>query len=156
MNFDEIEKIMTEAGINICPICGTPYSKYHSRQKTCGEKECRRKWDNMRVKAWKEKQLAEDPERYRERDNEAERRYRRKKRALEERDRQLEEIQDHWQKTDDFDKYISESGMDYGKRQAEKLLASVSKINVNMGGNDYDDVHSEDDTERGGRDPEGR
>ena len=38
MNFDQLNDIIArEAGINICPICGVPFEKYHSRQKSCGD-----------------------------------------------------------------------------------------------------------------------
>jgi hypothetical protein len=144
MNFDELEKIMTEAGVNICPICGTPFEKYHKRQKTCGASECRKVWDNMRCKAWHKAKKEADPDAYRKRHNEAERKRREKKRKIQDRDEQLEKIQQRWEKESDFDKLVSEHGMDYGKKQAEKILASVPKIDVNLGGKTNDNVHSKD------------
>lgn len=61
MNFDELEKIIAEeAGVDICPICGTPYKKYHSRQKTCAAEECRKKHRAQYLKERTERLKAED------------------------------------------------------------------------------------------------
>lgn len=132
MNFEEIEKIMADAGVSVCPICGTPYSKYHKRQRTCGNDECRREWKNKYLKEWRRKRIEANADEFRAYRADAMRKYREKMRALEERDEQLEEIEEKWEKVDDFDKYVSEHGMEYGDRQAQKVLAGVSRIDVNI------------------------
>ena len=132
MNFDELEKIMIEAGVNICPICGTPFSKYHNRQKTCGTDECRRLMSNRRSREWRRKKIEEDPEAYRKYHTEAERKRRDKKKWQEDRAEQLQKIQERWAKQSNLDKIVAEHGMEYGRMQAEKILASVPKIDVNI------------------------
>lgn len=126
MNLIEIEKVMESNGIKICPICSTPFTPYHSRQKTCGSPECMRARHNdyQRDKAKSEQS--------KERHREANRKWRAKKSYLQKREGQLNEIIERTQKQVDFDNYIREHGHEYGKLQAEKTLAQVPKIDVNI------------------------
>lgn len=133
MGLVEIEKLLdSEAGLKVCRICGTPYRPYHSRQKTCGNPECKRASRIESVKKRNEQMKAEDPERYRASRNETMRKYRRKRKALKSRETQLKELSKQWEKQLEFDKKISEYGLEYGKRSAEKILATVPKIDVNI------------------------
>ena len=48
------------------------------------------------------------------------------------REAQLKELSKEWEKQTEFDRKVTEYGIDYGKRSAEKVLADVPKIDVNM------------------------
>lgn len=131
MNFDELNEIVAkEAGINICPICGVPYEKYHSRQKTCGTDECRRLWHNRYMDAQRKQQYAENADAFREYRREAQRRYRKKKRDKEVANKNYARIQAYWQRQAELREYKLDGGLDYGKKQVEKTLAQVPKIDV--------------------------
>jgi DNA repair exonuclease SbcCD ATPase subunit len=149
MNLSELEKIVSDAGINICPICGTPFDKYHKRQKTCGTEECKKEWAKQRSRKWYEKFKERDVDEYRKYHREAQKKHRDKKRRLMERDEQLEDIQKRWEKVKAFDDYVSDNGINYGKLQMEKTLASVPKIDTTIGGKPSDKLHSKDDESRG-------
>ena len=129
MNFDELNKMVSEAaGVNICPICGCPFKKYNLQQATCGDKECKRLYKNNYLKEWRKKRVKEDPDGFRE--------YRRKHRhkkgkSVKAIDNDLAELQEYWSGVEEKDRRIS--GDDYGKKQAEKTLAQVPKINVDIG-----------------------
>ena len=150
MNFDELSKVLTDEGLNICPICGTPFEKYHSRQKTCGSEDCKRAYHNRYLKERRERLIAEDRDGYNIIHAEANRKYRNKKRNAEIADKNLELMQEHWQNQLKIKNAVDEEdGIYYGKRQMEKTLAMIPKIDTNIGGAKYDNVHGQDDAERG-------
>lgn len=129
MNFDELNEIVAkEAGVSICPICGTPFKKFHSRQKTCGSDECKRAWHNQYYNERRRRLLAENPEEFRAYRREAERKYRRKKRSAEMADDNYKKLEDYW--LNRAERRIETDGLEYGKKQAERTLASVPKIDV--------------------------
>ena len=131
MNFDELNEIIArEAGINICPICGTPFEKYHSRQKTCGTDECKRLWRNKYFDERRRRLLAENPEEFRAYRREAERKTRRKKRNKEAMGRNYRKMQSYWERQIDVKEHRIDGGLDYGKKQVEKTLEQVPKIDV--------------------------
>ena len=132
MNFDELNKIIAkEAGISICPICGTPFDKYHARQKTCGADECKRLYKNQYLKDRKARLMREDVEAFREKRREAQKKSRRKKRRKEVADENYQKIQKYWESQ--AERHIETDGLEYGKRQMERTLASIPKIDVNIG-----------------------
>lgn len=126
MNLNEIQKIMAENGVKVCPICGMPFKAYHSRQKTCGSPDCKKEHHN---KYLRERKLTEAQKESHRNSN---RKWRRKKKRIAERTAQLDEIIERTQKQVDFDNYVREHGHEYGKLQAEKILASVPKIDLNI------------------------
>ena len=128
MNISELERIMGEAGVNICPVCGTPFSKKHSRQQTCGAEECKRIHHNKYLRERRKRLITEDKEAFNRTHAEAQWKSRQKKRAEEQAKRNFAKVQEHWERFAESEKAVS--GIDYGKRQAEKTLASVSKIDV--------------------------
>lgn len=129
MNISELEKIIEEqTGNKICPICGTPFKPYHSRQKTCGTEECKKLHHNMYLKERRERLIAEDREAFNRAHALAQWKSRQKKKAKEQSERNYDKIQQHWERFVDSEKSVS--GIDYGKRQAEKTLASIPKIDV--------------------------
>ena len=128
MNISELERIMEEAGVNICPICGTPFSKKHSRQKTCATEECKRLYHNKYLRERRARLIAEDREAFNKYHAMAQWKSRQKKKMQEQTERNYAKVQEHWERVAESDKAVS--GTDYGKRQAEKTLASVSKIDV--------------------------
>ena len=131
MNFDELNAIVAkEAGINICPICGVPYEKYHSRQKTCGTDECKRLWRNRYFDERRRRLLAENPEEFRRYRREAEKKTRRKKREQELMRRNYKKMQSYWERQIDVKEHKIDGGLDYGKKQVEKTLAQVPKIDT--------------------------
>ena len=143
MNFDELSEILLDAGINVCPICGTPYDKRYKQQKTCGTDECKRLHKNKYLRERRAKMIAEDREAYNAMHAEANRKYRQKKRDAEVSDRNYQKLQDHWERVLNGADENAEDGCDYGKRQMEKTLAMIPKINVNLGGKQNDNVHGE-------------
>ena len=126
MNLSEIQKVMADNGVKVCPICGMPFKAYHSRQKTCGSPDCKKEHHN---KYLRERELTEEQKESHRNSN---RRWRRKKKRIAERTAQLDEIIERTQKQVDFDNYVREHGHEYGKLQAEKILASVPKIDLNI------------------------
>lgn len=132
MNFDELNAIIAkEAGINICPICGVPFDKYHSRQKTCGSAECKRLWHNKYFRDRRKRLLTEDPEAFRAYRREAEKKTRRKKKEKERMRRNYKKMQSYWERQIDVKERKLDGGLDYGKKQVEKTLAQVPKIDTN-------------------------
>ena len=158
MNFDELSKILhDEAGINVCPICGTPFDKRYKQQKTCGAADCRRAHKNQYLRERRERLLEEDREAYNEKRAEAERKYRYKKKAKEAAERDMEKVKAYWERRKTSEDRVT--GEDYGKRQMEKTLAMIPKIDVNIDGKERknnDDVHGKDNAERGGGDSKGQ
>lgn len=135
MDLITISRVLSDSGIHVCPICGTPFEPYHSRQKTCGSAECKKEHHNQYVKDRVKRLKEEDPEAWRKYHAKANKRYRHKQKALDERDKDLKELEDRWKRDDTLSKKIAECGHEYGKRSAEKLLATIPKIDVNLGGN---------------------
>ena len=148
MDLAEITKILSEqAEVHVCAICGTPYKQYHSRQKTCGSPECKREWHNQYQRERTKRLREENIEEWRKYHREAQRRSREKKRGLGERDAQLKDVGTRWEKQSEFDKKIAEYGHRYGEISAQKVLATVPKIDVNLGGT-HDNVHDKDRGDR--------
>lgn len=148
MDLTTVLKALSDEGIHVCPICGTPFEPYHSRQKTCGAPDCRRLHHNQYVKDRVDRLKREQPEEWRAYHAKANRKYRHKQYEKRKREAELKDLQDRWEKQEEFDRRIAEYGHEYGKRSAEKLLATVPKIDVTMGGKN-DDLHNKDDGERG-------
>lgn len=135
MNIKELNDIIEkEAGVNICPICGTPFEKFHYRQITCGTDECRKSQRAKYMREYTEKQKAEDIEAYRKKNAERERRYRRKKKGLDILDENLKRAQEYWERQEAKRFLEKDDGKTYAQRQVEKTLASVPKIDVNING----------------------
>lgn len=133
MNFDELAKIIEqEAGVKVCPICGTPYTPYHSRQKTCGSNECKKESHNAYMRERLTNVDEEQAEKIRERKRKNNRRWREKQRRLKKREQQLDEIIERTQRQIEFDNYIREHGHEYGKLQIQKTLALVPPIDLNI------------------------
>lgn len=129
MNISELEKIIEEqTGNLVCPICSTPFSPRHSRQKTCGSPDCKRLFHNQYLRERNKRLKAEDKEAFNKYHAEANKKWRRKQKFLEE----LDELQEYCKEQVILAETINKkvSGIDYGKRQAEKTLASVPKIDV--------------------------
>lgn len=144
MSLDKLKELIeTSTDLKICCICGMPFKPRHSRQKTCGSPECKTAHHNNYSKAYQKKMRQTDPEVAKAYHREVQQRYRKKKRDAKAMMKKITEIRDDWEKATKPD----EDGLNYGKRQAEKLLQSVPKIDVSMGGQN-DTVHTEDVGER--------
>lgn len=127
MKLEELTKILNkEAGICSCPICATPFKPYNSRQKTCGNSECRRVYHVRHVSEKNKEKRRQNPEAYKDAKREQMRKYRRKQKVIE----NMAEIEAYWEEKAKVNENVT--GLDYGKRQAEKILASVPKIDVNI------------------------
>ena len=133
MNLTEIEKILSESGIHSCVICGTPFTPFRKNQQTCGSPECRAEHHRRYVVEYNRKKREENPDAYRRYRARKMREYRARQKELEEREEQFDELSERWQKQKELDRKISEYGLEYGKRSAEKVLATVPKIDTNMG-----------------------
>lgn len=130
MKFEEISQTLREAGVSVCPICGMPYKPYRKTQLTCGEKECRRVMNSRQTAERARRRLAENPEEERKKRAEAAKKYRHKQktsRMFEEQLERIKELTEHWEEKED-----AIVGEDYGKRQMEQTLASLSKIDTSM------------------------
>ena len=129
MNFDELSKILTEeAGIDICPICGTPFSRRHPQQKTCATDECKRLYKNNYLKERKKRLMEEDPDGFRKYQAEAQRKSRQKKRVLKKTEEKYRKMQEYWEQRSK--RHIETDGIEYGKKQMERTLATIPKIDV--------------------------
>lgn len=129
MNLSELEKIIEEqTGLNICPICGTPFNPYHSRQKTCGSSECKRLQHNLYLQERRRQMREENIEEFNRYHAAANKKWRKKQKFLEELDELQEFCREQTILIDTVN--LGVTGIDYGKRQAEKTLASVTKIDV--------------------------
>lgn len=129
MNILDLEKIIEEqTGNKVCPICSTPFKPYHSRQKTCGDPECKRRYHNEYLRERTKILKDEDREAFNKYHAAANKKYRRKQKFL----RELDELQEYMKEQTILAETINEkvTGIDYGKKQAEKTLASVPKIDV--------------------------
>ena len=145
MEIEKLTEILSEeSGNKFCVICGTPFTPRSKRQKTCGAKECQRLFHNEYMKKRKERMKAQDLELWRKYHREAEKKRRDNKRRRIMRDAELKKIEERWRKQAEFDKKVSEYGHRYGEVQAQKILATVPKIDVNLGGEKHDNVHDKD------------
>ena len=144
MNFDKIGAIIeSETNISICPICGTPYYRQHRRQKTCGTDDCKKEWKSLYQKARTKRLREEDIDAFRKYHADAQRKSRHKKKRASDINGSYKAIEDYWNKERNENVY----GLDYGKRSAEKILATVPKIDVNLKGARNDRVDTESNTE---------
>lgn len=143
MGTNELEKMIEDSGLRICAVCSTPFKPYHARQKTCGDPDCKRIYHNKWCLERNKRMLKEHPNEFRKYRRDVMRRYRAKKRAVVERDKQLEKVSEHWKKQEEFEKKISEYGYRYGEVSAQKVLERVPKIDVTLGGetNGKEDFH---------------
>lgn len=142
MNFDELNAIIeAETNIPICPICGTPFRKYHKRQKTCGSDICKKGWKSLYQKARVMQMREEDIDAFRKYHADAQRKSRHKKKKIDGLTESYRAIEEYWNKERNENVY----GLDYGKRQAAKTLASVPKIDVNLKGVSNDRVENKGD-----------
>ena len=136
MNFDQLNEIVAkEAGVDICPICETPFRRRDARQKTCGTNECKRLWRNKYLRERRLRLIAEDKELFNFRHAEAQRKSRRKKRA-----QQIasEDVAIDTMSAEEIDRLESLFVMrtpadEYAERQRAKTLAGIPKINVDLG-----------------------
>ena len=139
MNFDELNAIVAkEAGVDICPMCGTPFSRRDARQKTCGTGECKRLWKNQYLRERRLRLIAEDKELFNFRHAEAQRKSRRKKRAEQIERENRENIRREKMNVEDVERleslFVMKTPADeYAERQQAKTLASIPKINTNIG-----------------------
>ena len=145
MNFDDMSKLIAEkTGQSVCVVCGMPFKPRKKGQKTCGNEDCQREWRKKYQQERQRKLREEDPERWKAYHREAQKKSRNKHRNIDYVDAKYRSIEERYRIIEEKNKNIT--GVDYGKRQAERTLASVPKIDVNLeGGRRYDDVHSKDD-----------
>lgn len=144
MDLKSIEQVLAEEkNLRICPVCGTPYKPYHSRQRSCGAPDCKRELHNEYVRDRAKRLKAKDPEAYRGYRAKAMRKYRAKLKEKDRREEELKELAERWKRQQKFDEYVSVHGHEYGKLSAEKVLAKVPKIDVTLGGK-HDNVHGKD------------
>lgn len=149
IEFEELEKIVSEeAGVEICPICKTPFYKRDARQRTCGTNECKRLWKNKYLRERRLRLIAEDKEWFNFQHAEAQRKSRHKKRA-----KQIawENAKDdtigekNIERLESF--FVMKTPADeYAERQIKKTLALVPKIDVNLDrGKKNDDLHDKNE-----------
>lgn len=151
MNLEEIEKLMSDAGIHLCDICGVPFEPKTQRQRTCGSPQCKEEYHRRYVAEYNRRRRRENPEVVRRYNAAKMREYRAKKKAAEIREKQLKDLADRWERQAEFDRKVAEYGHRYGEVSAQKVLATVPKIDVNLEGRkDHDNVHNEDDGSRSG------
>lgn len=131
MRLEELTKILNEeAGISVCPICATPFTPRNSRQKTCGCPECKKKYHNQYVAENSRRKREENLEEARRYARETMRRHRHRKKNKGNAERRLNEAAEYWKDRDKINERIT--GEDYGRRSAEKTLAGVPKVDVNI------------------------
>lgn len=146
MDLNEIEKLMTEAGVHLCEICGLPFTPKTKRQCTCGAPQCKAEHHRRCVAEYNRKRRSQYPDVVRHYKAAKMREYRAKQKEAEARERQLKDLADRWERQAEFDRKIAEYGHRYGEVSAQKVLATVPKIDVNLEGRrDHDNVHHEDD-----------
>lgn len=132
MNLSELEKILNADGVSVCEICGTPYTPRSSRQRTCGAPECKRQSHNNYLRERNRKLKEKDSASFNKYQAEANKKWRSKKRTLEKREQELNELKKHWEAQSEFDRKVTEYGDRYGEVSAQKVLATVPKIDVNL------------------------
>ena len=129
MNFDELNEIVSkQANVRLCPICGTPYKQYHSRQKTCGSSECKKMHHSQWIKDYRRKQFEEHPDEFRAYRREMERKCRQRKKDKERMSRNYDKLEAFWSRN--TERHVETDGLEYGKKQAERTLAQGPKIDV--------------------------
>lgn len=139
MNFDELNAIVAkEAGVDICPMCGTPFSRRDVRQKTCGTGECKRLWKNQYLRERRLRLIAEDKELFNFRHAEAQRKSRHKKRAERIARENRESMEQETISLKDVERLESLLVMktpadEYAERQQARTLALIPKIDTNIG-----------------------
>ena len=131
MNISDLDKIIEEeTGISICPVCGTPFERYHKRQRTCGTEECKRLWHNKYLRERRERLIAEDKDAFNRQHAIAQRRSRHKKRNMEIADENLRKAQEYWERFEKKHYTEKSDGKGYAERQMQKTLSQVPKIDV--------------------------
>ena len=126
MNFDELNAIVAkEAGVDICPMCGTPFSGRDARQKTCGTGECKRLWKNQYLRERRLRLIAEDKELFNFRHAEAQRKSRHKKRAEQIERENRESIRQEKMSVEDA---ILEMKRERGKQFDPKVVRAVELV----------------------------
>lgn len=129
MNFDELNEIISkEASVDICPICGIPFKKRNARQKTCATEECKRLHKNNYLRDRRKRLMEEDIDAFRRYRAEAQKKSRHKKRARELAEENLCDEQRYWSKRSV--RHIETDGIEYGKKQMERTLAKIPKVDV--------------------------
>lgn len=133
MNFDELNEIVErEAGVSVCPMCGTPYFKREARQKTCGTNECKRLWKNKYLRERRLRLIAENKELFNHRHAEAQRKSRHKKRAeqIARENAECDVISaEDINRLESF--FVMQTPADeYAEQQMRKTLEQVPKIDV--------------------------
>ena len=135
MNIEQLNKIIAkETGLSICPICQMPYRPRHSKQKTCGNEECRKAHRAKYLKERTERLKAEDIDLFRQKHNEAQRKHRRKKKGLSTVDDNLRKAQEYWERREQALFVEQTDGREYAKAQVARTLSQVPKIDVNSFG----------------------
>lgn len=135
MKLEEFKSTITQhCEVKVCPYCGMPFKPYHSRQKTCGEVQCKKEHRAIYFRERNARLRAFDPDGFKRYHRNAQRKYRAKQREIAKREEQLADMHEHWQRQEAFDKKIAEYGLTYGDIQKQKTLANVPKIDVNLGG----------------------
>lgn len=142
MNISDLDKIIEqEAGVSICPICGTPYTKYHYRQVTCGTDECKKEHRARYMRERTERLRAEDLDGWRKKEAERQRKGRRKKKGLITIEENLQRAQEYWEREQARHYLEKPDGKGYAEQQIARTLAQVSKIDVNLERRANDDIH---------------
>lgn len=137
MNLDNLIEILEEkSGNKYCVICGTPFKPYNVRQKTCGSKECQKKYHSIYVNDYNRKLREAEPEKVRKRNREWMRKYRARQKAVDNAVADLDREAERWEKQQKFNEKVAEYGDRYGEEQAKKILERVPKINTDLGGKD--------------------
>lgn len=141
MDLNELTKILSDKdGLYICTVCNTPFSPRNSRQKTCGSPDCKRIHHSRYVTEYGRTKREANREAMREYNKLKMRKYRKKQKLLDEYDNQI----DYWEERA-REKNDNVTGLDYGKRSAEKLLAKVPKIDVTMGAKTNDNKNNQNE-----------
>ncbi len=128
MKYEELSKILREEGHYICPICGMPFKPYRKTQKTCGDPECQKVAHSQKTQETMKRKMADPEERAKR--NDTVKRYRQKQKAKPKDGEWIDRLEEYVAKYEDKCSYVS--GIDYGKRQMEKTLAGLSKIDTDM------------------------
>lgn len=154
MNFDELSKLVAdEIGQSVCVICGMPYKPRRPNQKTCGNEGCKREWHRQYQRDYIERLREESPEELKRYRRESQRKHREKMKRIDHADTNYRVIEDRYRRIEEANKNIT--GIDYGKRQAERTLAMIPKIDVNIvGGKKHDDVHDQNESSGSREHPE--
>ena len=132
MNLSELEKIMAESGVSVCCICGTPFEPRTKRQRTCGQPDCKRIAHNEYLRERNKRLKEEDPIAFNKYHADANKKWRNKKKSMDERDKELKDLDDRWKRQAEFDRKISEYGDRYGEVSAQKTLEKIPKIDTTL------------------------